>query len=352
MGKNIGYPAPEQEYKVLVNCATFNHSKYIEEALNGFAIQQTNFPFVCYILDDASTDGEQDVIKAWMERECDMEKAETTDIPSSIVIIVPHKSNPTCNFAFYLLKKNLFKEREERLRHISPWREKCEYEALCEGDDYWTDPLKLQKQVDFLDLEPEYTAIATNARNISFDGNYISLFSRKKSRNLVNMGDLVIERQFHTASILLRLNKLFLSPYSEVKDPWDTFVWCCLLSQGPIRYDDSITCVYRKGVGVTHTTSRLKWIEINEDWSNILYEKFGEKYLSYTAAYLSLTRDILDMLCLYKDIAPTDKKILKAKYNKYSNLEINIINISYVFRLCLQKSILKVKKLKKILCNR
>ena len=62
MGKNIGYPAPEQEYKVLVNCATFNHSKYIEEALNGFAIQQTNFPFVCYILDDASTDGEQDVI--------------------------------------------------------------------------------------------------------------------------------------------------------------------------------------------------------------------------------------------------------------------------------------------------
>lgn len=160
--ENIQYPAPKQEYKVLVRCFTYNHCKYIENALNGFAIQQTNFPFVCLVVDDASIDGEREVIKAWMERECNMSKAETIDIPSSVVIIVPHKTNLSCTFAFYLLKQNLHKAKEEKIKHIIPWRERCKYEALCEGDDYWIDSLKLQKQVDFLDKNPEYGLVHTH----------------------------------------------------------------------------------------------------------------------------------------------------------------------------------------------
>ena len=104
---NIQYPGPQQEYKVLVRCFTYNQSKYIEDTLNGFAMQQTDFPFICLVMDDASTDGEQDVIKAWMEGECDMDKAEIIDIPTSVVIIVQHKINPSCTLAFYLLKQNL-----------------------------------------------------------------------------------------------------------------------------------------------------------------------------------------------------------------------------------------------------
>lgn len=63
-------------YKVQARCLTYNQAKYIEDALNGFAMQQTNFPFVCLVIDDCSTDGEQEVIKSWMNRECDMDKAE------------------------------------------------------------------------------------------------------------------------------------------------------------------------------------------------------------------------------------------------------------------------------------
>ena len=153
---NINYPAPKQEYKVLVRCFTFNQSKYIEDALNCFSMQHTNFPFVCLVMDDASTDGEQEVIKAWMERECDMSTAEIIDIATSIVVIVPHKINTSCTFAFYLLKHNLYGTGDKKMNHVYPWREMCEYEAICEGDDYWIDPLKLQKQVDFLDENPEY----------------------------------------------------------------------------------------------------------------------------------------------------------------------------------------------------
>ena len=120
-------------------------------------MQQTNFPFVCLVMDDASTDGEQDVIKKWMECECVLDKAETIDIPTSVIIIVPHKNNSSCVFAFYLLKQNLYNIESQKMALVAPWREKCEYEAMCEGDDYWIDSLKLQKQVDFLDANPEYS---------------------------------------------------------------------------------------------------------------------------------------------------------------------------------------------------
>lgn len=168
--ENLIYPAPKQEYKVLVRCYTYNHSKYIGDALNGFAMQQTNFPFVCLVMDDASTDGEQEVIKQWMGRECDMDRAETIDIPTSVVIIVPHKTNPSCTFAFYLLKQNLYRVKGEKKKHVDPWREKCEYEALCEGDDYWIDPLKLQKQVEIMNLTPDIGLVHT-AFNIVDENN-------------------------------------------------------------------------------------------------------------------------------------------------------------------------------------
>ena len=170
--ENVDYPSPIQNYKVLVSCFTYNQSKYIEDALNGFVMQQTTFPFVCLVMDDASTDGEQDIIKVWMERECDMSKAVTIDISTSVVIIVPHKTNTSCFFAFYLLKQNLYGT-GKKVMYINPWREKCEYEAMCEGDDYWTDPLKLQKQVDILENNKEYGCVYTAFQDVDLHGGQI-----------------------------------------------------------------------------------------------------------------------------------------------------------------------------------
>lgn len=151
---------PSRDYKVLVNCMTYNQSKYIEDALNGFAMQKTDFPFVCLVMDDASTDGEQEVIKAWMARECDMEKAENVEIEKSFVTLIPHKSNLNCQFAFYFLKENLYKK-GGKMPMVYPWRECCEYEALCEGDDYWIHPGKLQMQAEFLDDHKDYGLVRT-----------------------------------------------------------------------------------------------------------------------------------------------------------------------------------------------
>lgn len=195
---------PNKDYKVLVRCMTYNQSKYIKDALNGFAMQQTDFPFVCLVMDDCSTDGEQGVIKAWMERECDMEKAENIEIEKSFVTIVHHKSNLNCQFAFYFLKENLYRK-GGKAPMIAPWREHCEYEALCEGDDYWISPEKLQKQVSFLDVHSGYSMCFSNAFILSESSPQKSrgFHSITKSRN-VELSEIISSWIIPTASIVVR----------------------------------------------------------------------------------------------------------------------------------------------------
>lgn len=64
----MNYP----KFLVNVTCLTFNHSNYIIDTMNGFCMQETNFPFICCILDDASTDGEQSIIKKYIEDNFDL----------------------------------------------------------------------------------------------------------------------------------------------------------------------------------------------------------------------------------------------------------------------------------------
>lgn len=147
---------PKQDYMVLCSTITYNQAPYITDTMNGFCMQQTSFSYACYIIDDASTDGEQDVIKAYLDEHFQMDKAEQYELELANVIVAKHNTNPNCTFAVYLLKRNLWKEPDLKRPLGRPWTQRCKYIALCEGDDYWTDPHKLQKQVDFLDTHPEY----------------------------------------------------------------------------------------------------------------------------------------------------------------------------------------------------
>lgn len=145
-------------YIVRAHCATYNHSAYIIDALNGFVMQQTDFPFVCTIMDDASTDGEQDVIRRFVEDNFDLQDASVAyerDTDYGHVTFAQHKTNKNCFFALILLKENHYSQRKSKAPYLTEWMD-TKYIALCEGDDYWTDPLKLQKQVDFMETNQEY----------------------------------------------------------------------------------------------------------------------------------------------------------------------------------------------------
>jgi GT2 family glycosyltransferase/tetratricopeptide (TPR) repeat protein/uncharacterized HAD superfamily protein/hypoxanthine phosphoribosyltransferase len=123
----------ENNITVSILCITYNHEKYIAKAIESFLFQKTNFPFEVVVADDASTDANQKVIREYAEKYHD--------------------------FIRPILRKQNIGANNNWIDAYGNCRGK--YLALCDGDDYWTDPLKLQKQVDFLEAHPDY-AICTH----------------------------------------------------------------------------------------------------------------------------------------------------------------------------------------------
>lgn len=116
---------------VSINCITYNQVNYIRQCLEGFLIQKTNFDYEVLIHDDASTDGTDDIIREYAQK-----------YPTIIKPIFE--------------KENQYSKGIPISATFNYPRVKGKYIAVCEGDDYWTDPYKLQKQVDFLNNHPDY----------------------------------------------------------------------------------------------------------------------------------------------------------------------------------------------------
>ena len=121
---------------VSIICATYNHAPYIRQCLEGFVMQRTTFPFEVLVHDDASTDGTTEIVQEY-ERKY-----------PAVIKPIYQKENQ------YSKGVSLFKT------YVYP-KSKGKYYALCEGDDYWTDPYKLQKQTDFLEAHPDYSLVYT-----------------------------------------------------------------------------------------------------------------------------------------------------------------------------------------------
>ena len=123
----------DQTPLVSVICTAYNHKKYIRDTLNGFLMQRTNFPFEILIHDDASTDGTTAVILEY-----------AAAYPNIIVPIIQTENQYS--------KGNNWGHPKTINSHI-----RGKYVALCEGDDYWTDSSKLEKQISYMEAHPDCT---------------------------------------------------------------------------------------------------------------------------------------------------------------------------------------------------
>lgn len=151
----------EKEFKLYVECMTYNQHEYITDTMNGFVMQKTNFPFVCCIVDDASTDGEIVILDEYLKEWFDFDSEGAffhKEFSYGLVSYAPHKTNSDCYFLVILLKENHYQTGKYtlKLQYIKDLIGAPPYVATCEGDDYWIHPDKLQIQIDYLDKHPEF----------------------------------------------------------------------------------------------------------------------------------------------------------------------------------------------------
>lgn len=245
-----------------VSCFTFNHAPYIKAAMDGFCMQKTSFPFVCTIVDDASNDGEQDVIKNYLQLNFDLEdrtvvrKEETNDY---LLTFAQHKVNKNCFFVVLFLKYNHQSIKKSKIPYLMNWRN-TKYFAICEGDDYWTNPVKLQKQVDFLESNPQYTFCVHNfKRYIEKEAKYIEGYKYKKDFSF----DIKEYLKYWPTQPLTSMVRTCAEPSVETvrqyKHYRDNHMFYLLLQQGLGYYMADVMGVYRitnKGMWTS-----LNWIE-------------------------------------------------------------------------------------------
>ena len=217
---------------VSVLMITYNHEKYIRQAIEGILNQNVNFTYEFLIHDDASTDNTAEIIQEYAQKHLDL-----------IHPIYQSKNQ-------YSQGVDVSKFNRERARG--------KYMASCEGDDYWTDPLKLQKQIDFLESHPEYIGCAHNVRVINEMGTVLDpathnyhifeehVFSLKDAEQFKHPG--------HVASVVYR--NIFLQCgdrvnqlYADCKANGDTKLPLILTYYGDIYCLSDIMADHRKIVG-------------------------------------------------------------------------------------------------------
>ncbi len=200
-------------------CTTYNQENYIEQTLEGFYLQKTNFPIEIQIHDDASTDATQEILKRHAEK----------DPRIKLILQTENKYS----------------------QHVMPWwhysfpQAQGKYIALCEGDDYWTDPLKLQKQVDFLESHSDYVISWTNYKIFngrSFDSNS---FNHKLENTTIDLNNIFSPYCTLTLTAVFKKEVLDLDLLKTFKQSKDNSLYILLLLKGKGVYMDFESAVYR-----------------------------------------------------------------------------------------------------------
>ena len=312
-------------YKVGIRCYTYNHSQYIEDAMNGFVIQETDFPFVATIVDDASTDGAQQIILSYFDKyfnTTDSSVAFQEETDYGTVLYAKHKTNPNCYFAIVLLKENHYSQKKKKRPYISRWLDSSIYIALCEGDDFWTDSIKLKKQVDYMDGHPE-CSMCTHAAYWETDGVVKLKGCIRKLECDLSTGEVIRNGGYYlaTASLLYksRLDKVYPT-WRRMANVGDFPLQILGSLEGHLHYLPDAMCLYRYMIGNSFSSRHSAWeksfLRKKIDWMKILDKETGGAYSKpiyfnlYHSCYKPLYRNnqVSFFTCLMA-ILKSDRKI-------------------------------------------
>lgn len=293
------------DFLVRICCMTFNHAPFIEDTMNGFCMQQTDFPFIAIICDDASTDGEQEVIRKYLkENFLQNDIYHSWEDEEALFFYSRHKVNVNCYFFVVLLKNNYYSQGKDKEHLWNHFIKESKYIATCEGDDYWININKLQLQADILDKYVECSFCVTDYKEYS---EYTKCFKNHQLNVNKNIqGGLIflsindyISRGFFTKTLtaLYRKDALDQSKYSNYEAHYDMPFFFALMTQGVCVFINEEMGVYRlSDAGVTSPIHRSAFIDyqLPRLFSIIKVEKtweaqqfvyiFMERYIIYVIA--------------------------------------------------------------------
>lgn len=300
---------------VSIRCITYNHEPYIVQALDGFLMQKTTFPFEIVVHDDASTDRTADIIREYQAK-----------FPK---IIKP----------IYEIE-NQYSKHDGSLDRIMIAACKGKYIAFCEGDDYWIDENKIQMQVDFLENNSDYGICYTKA-NVYIQKS--KTFRKKAIGSIVNDFDDLLQNTNRIPTLTTCIRKQLYNEYLKDVQPqnkeWkmgDYPIWLYISYNSKIKFFDLITSVYRvldNSASHSNDLNRMFLFEKSVDMIRIFYSK---KY----KVNIEVRSDDYIWFYVYVNslrYAYNKEKalLLKTYYKKldYKNIKMHIYNVFATYQL-------------------
>jgi len=253
----------KEEIVVSVCMITYNHESFIRQAIDSVLFQNASIGFELVIGEDCSTDGTRGICEEYANTH-------------KQIRLLPSLKNLG-------LMPNF-------IRTLQACHGK--YTAICEGDDYWTNPLKLQKQIDFLETNSLYAGCAHQSM-VLVDNTESRLF-RQNVPQEITVTDLIGLRLFHTASVVFRSSVLELINNAPPVLSGDRLVNFCIAFSGKFRFFDECMCVYRlhdAGMSSAATMGQMK-LDLNSvRYLKKIYPAFpAYHYLSYVYLTIGLCK--------------------------------------------------------------
>lgn len=255
---------------VAIRSLVYNHEPYLRDFFEGIVSQKTKFSFIAVVHDDCSTDNSAAIIREY-----------ATKYPD---IIKPLFEEVNC------YQNGKWDEANAKIFQAYG---NAKYIAYCEGDDYWTDPYKLQKQVDILEADETLMACCTNCSVVD---NHSVLLEEKRGGVVkddipgrYNLRDFFRDNhQYPTLSVVYRNTHIreVREKHAHTANAFlgDWTMWICLLIYGDMYYLNEVTCAYRiNPTSVTHTVGRVARAKASRDICQKVADILPEEYADIAA---------------------------------------------------------------------
>ena len=287
----------EQNIVVSVSMITYNHEKFIAEAIEGVIMQKTDFPFELVIGEDCSTDNKRAICIEYQKKYPDIIRLRLPETNQGMML--------------------------NWINNINSGRGK--YIALCDGDDYWTDPYKLQKQVDFMEANPDFAMCSHKVHTLMcghLDENI------EMERDVLTTTD-IIQKDWGllTASILFRKDAHKTPDWYYTVKNGDYALQLIVSLSGKIKFLPDYMAVYRQHLGGVSSTlkplNQTAWMVYllhefntytNESYKKTIIERIKRMYkiqIYYAKGY-SL-RKAATVLSLYQKLVFLNPFLIKSR---------------------------------------